>query len=145
LRPVEGDARRERIALLGRLRGRLEKLGEVEAAVIAVERAPCVDGARHRDREGGIVLDGVTPWAAASSRVAPAGARPEPLIVVGAAPGFATIAKQSPPMPVMAGSTTPSMAQAAMAASTALPPRRITSRPASEACGCEVAIMARVP
>ena len=49
--------------------------------------------------------------------------------------------KQSPPMPVLCGSTTPSTAQAATAASVALPPSRSTSIAVSVASGCEVAAM----
>jgi hypothetical protein len=45
-------------------------------------------------------------------------------------------------MPVMAGSTTPCTATAAMAASTALPPAFRISMAASEARGCEVATAA---
>ena len=51
-------------------------------------------------------------------------------------------AKQSPPMPVDCGSITPSSAQAATAASAAVPPARITSIAASAASGCEVATIA---
>src|SRR6266436_3603027 len=47
--------------------------------------------------------------------------------------------KQSPPIPVLSGSTTHCMATAAIAASAALPPDRSTSRAASVAIGCEVA------
>ncbi|MEY9226627.1 hypothetical protein ABH974_007105 [Bradyrhizobium ottawaense] len=53
-------------------------------------------------------------------------------------------AKQSPPMPVDCGSITPSRADPATAASTAVPPSRNTSIAASEACGCEVATIALV-
>src|SRR5664279_3536091 len=49
--------------------------------------------------------------------------------------------KQSPPMPVLCGSITPSTAVAATAASTALPPARSTSMAVSVANGCEVAAM----
>src|SRR6185295_19748185 len=52
------------------------------------------------------------------------------------------IAKQSPPMPVICGSTTQSTATAATAASAALPPARSVSIAVSEASGCEVAAMA---
>src|SRR3954468_1441081 len=44
-------------------------------------------------------------------------------------------------MPVICGSITQSTATAVTAASTALPPRRITSMAASVASGCEVAAM----
>src|SRR5471032_3161732 len=47
--------------------------------------------------------------------------------------------KQSPPMPVLCGSTTPSTAVAATAASTALPPARNVSMAVRVASGCEVA------
>ena len=76
------------------------------------------------------------------SAVAAAGARPEALSATGFLPGFETMAKQSPPMPVMAGSTTHSTAVAQMAASTALPPLRSISMAASVAAGCDVAHMA---
>src|SRR5882724_2099152 len=45
-------------------------------------------------------------------------------------------------MPVDCGSMTPSRAQAATAASAAVPPARITSIATSAACGCDVATMA---
>src|SRR5258706_11086185 len=44
-------------------------------------------------------------------------------------------AKASPPMPIDIGSSTPRTAAVATAASTALPPRRSTSTPASDARG----------
>ena len=53
-------------------------------------------------------------------------------------------AKQSPPTPVDGGSITPSSAEPATAASTAVPPSRSTSIAAREACGCEVATIALV-
>ena len=49
--------------------------------------------------------------------------------------------KQSPPMPVMAGSTTPSSATAVTAASAAVPPARSVSMAACVASGCDVAAM----
>jgi hypothetical protein len=49
--------------------------------------------------------------------------------------------KQSPPMPVIAGSMTPSSATAVTAASAAVPPARRTSIAACVASGCEVAAM----
>src|SRR5438105_13958519 len=49
--------------------------------------------------------------------------------------------KQSPPIPVLCGSTTHCMATAAIAASAALPPERNTSRAPKVAIGCEVAAM----
>jgi len=47
--------------------------------------------------------------------------------------------KQSPPMPVICGSTTHSTAAAVTAASAALPPARNASMAARLARGCEVA------
>jgi hypothetical protein len=51
--------------------------------------------------------------------------------------------KQSPPIPVMAGSTTPSTAAAAIAASTALPPARRMSMAVRVARGWAVAAAPR--
>ena len=51
-------------------------------------------------------------------------------------------AKQSPPMPVDCGSITPSSAQAATAASAAVPPDFSTSIAVSAASGCDVATIA---
>ena len=51
-------------------------------------------------------------------------------------------AKQSPPMPVDCGSITASSAQAATAASAAVPPDFSTSIAVSAASGCDVATMA---
>src|SRR5579875_874700 len=51
-------------------------------------------------------------------------------------------AKQSPPIPVMCGSTTHSTAAAATAASAAVPPSRSVSIAASVASGCDVAAIA---
>ncbi len=48
------------------------------------------------------------------------------------------MAKASPPMPFMQGSTTVSVMAVASAASTALPPRASISSPAADASGCEV-------
>jgi hypothetical protein len=55
--------------------------------------------------------------------------------------GLATMAKQSPPIPVICGSTTARVAAAATAASTALPPSFRICRAVAEASGCEVAAM----
>jgi len=49
--------------------------------------------------------------------------------------------KQSPPMPVICGSTTHRTATAVTAASAALPPARNASMAARLASGCEVAAM----
>src|SRR6266478_2304270 len=56
-------------------------------------------------------------------------------------PGFATRQKQSPPMPVMWGSTTASVAAAATAASAAVPPALRMSIATWLASGWEVAAM----
>jgi len=50
--------------------------------------------------------------------------------------------KQSPPIPVMCGSTTASTAAAAIAASIAMPPAFRVSMAARVASGCEVAAAA---
>src|SRR5690606_1551650 len=84
------------------------------------------------------------PCLAYHSGVAALGARPDALSATGLVPGFAIMAKQSPPMPVMGCSTTQSTATAAMAASMALPPDLSCSRAATVASGCDVAHMARV-
>src|SRR2546429_7331667 len=52
-----------------------------------------------------------------------------------------TMANMSPPIPVIIGSATLSRAAAVTAASTALPPRWSTARPAAVASGWLVAIM----
>src|SRR4029077_14842063 len=64
---------------------------------------------------------------------------------IGFLPGLATMAKQSPPIPVMGHSTTASTAAVAMAASTALPPPLSTSMAVRLPSGCEVAHIARRP
>ncbi len=48
-------------------------------------------------------------------------------------------------MPLCVGSTTPSNATAAIAASIALPPRRMMSSAVNVASGCDVAAMTLVP
>ena len=53
------------------------------------------------------------------------------------------MAKQSDPRPLLTGSVSVSVAAAAMAASTALPPPANTRSPACAASGCEVATMLR--
>ncbi len=57
--------------------------------------------------------------------------------------GSQTIAIKSPPKPHIMGSTTPSMALAAIAASTALPPSFRMSSAACVLSGCDVAAMPR--
>ena len=81
------------------------------------------------------------PALAYHSAVAALGALPEALNAIGFCPGLAMMAKQSPPIPVMAGSTTQSTAEAVTAASTALPPAFRHSTAASVAIGAEVAAM----
>src|SRR5438067_7525516 len=77
------------------------------------------------------------------SALAAIGARPEPLyaVILPSPLGWIS-AKQSPPMPVDCGSITPSSAQAATAASAAVPPARSTSIAVRAASGCDVATMA---
>ena len=76
------------------------------------------------------------------SMVAASGARPEPFRATTLpAPAGAYRQKQSPPMPVDCGSITHSTAQAATAASSALPPARSTSSAVSVAAGIDVAAM----
>ena len=77
--------------------------------------------------------------------VAAFGARPAALSAMGLPPGLATMAKQSPPIPVIGHSTTASTAAVAIAASTALPPAFRMSMAARLAAGCEVAHIARRP
>ena len=57
---------------------------------------------------------------------------PEPLNETGSLFSILTIAKQSPPIPVEPGSTTDNTAEAAIAASTALPPLSKIAFPMSE-------------
>src|SRR5579885_635513 len=73
----------------------------------------------------------------------PAGAQPLPLRPV-SVPVLASqqMANRSPPMPLLIGSTTPRVALAAMAASTAEPPRASTCAPACEA---SVWLVAAIP
>ena len=84
-----------------------------------------------------------TPFSRYHAASAAAGLRPEPSIATGTeAPLGAYSAKQSPPMPVISGSTTHCTATAAIAASTALPPARRVSIATSVEAGCEVATAA---
>jgi len=53
------------------------------------------------------------------------------------------MAKQSEPRPLLTGSVNASVAAAAMAASTALPPRARIRKPAWAASGCDVATTLR--
>ena len=84
--------------------------------------------------------EALSHWASAARPDRPEALRPETL-----PSGVPTRAKQSPPTPVMAGSTTQSTAEATTAASAALPPARSVSMAASVARGAEVAAMPRVP
>ena len=70
------------------------------------------------------------------------GARPQAFRPCSAWPSQ-IIAKPSPPMPFMVGSTTVSVIAAASAASMALPPRAIAAMPACAASGCEHETMLR--
>ena len=86
------------------------------------------------------------PRSRKASRLSERGARPLAFSPVGAS--FAasqTMANRSPPIPQPVGSVSPSMALAAIAASTALPPDRKISRPAWVAKTWLVATMAFVP
>src|SRR5882762_6750047 len=84
------------------------------------------------------------PFASSASRVMRLPARPlllSPYSLRSVADH--TMANMSPPIPVIGGSTTLSTAAAVTAASTALPPRSSTARPAAVASGWLVAIMPR--
>ena len=70
------------------------------------------------------------------------GVRPLPFNAMGGELGFFIKAKQSPPTPVMCGSTTHCTAQAAIQASAAEPPARKTASASAEAKGCDVAAAA---
>ena len=87
----------------------------------------------------------VRPEAFSQLRSAAFAARPLAFSPVTVPSGAPTRAKQSPPIPVMAGSTTHSTAEATTAASAALPPARSASMAASVASGADVAAMPRVP
>jgi hypothetical protein len=79
------------------------------------------------------------PCSTYHSTVALAGARPEPFSATGRPLPREYSIKQSPPIPVLCGSTTHCIATAAIAASAALPPPRNTSSAAIVAIGCDVA------
>ena len=74
--------------------------------------------------------------------VQPDGERPDALSPVRPS-AVPTIANASLPTPLLFGSTTVSVIAVVSAASTALPPRRIASRPATAAKGCDVATTLR--
>ena len=83
----------------------------------------------------------VSPSARRAATSSPAGARPDPFNARTGSPGVETSAKQSPPMPVDCGSLIPRMTAAAIAASTALPPRSNNSTATLAASGLDVAHM----
>src|SRR5207253_2217873 len=105
--------------------------------------------ASHPDRAPGTVTSstlscGIVAWpfASSASRVMRLPARPLPLSPYNRRSlADHTMANMSPPIPVICGSTTLSTAAAVTAASTALPPRASTARPAAVARGWLVAIM----
>ena len=79
---------------------------------------------------------GMPPRSRYRSRVAPAGAGPVALTPYGRPVAASWIMmKPSPPTPDIAGSTTPTAAAAAIAASIALPPSCMMRTPAWEASG----------
>jgi hypothetical protein len=80
------------------------------------------------------------PAARISAAVRAAGARPDPLsAMTSSLPAGFTSAKQSPPIPVIAGSHSPRSTLPAIAASTALPPDCSMSIATFAANGCDVA------
>jgi hypothetical protein len=80
------------------------------------------------------------PRARKSAALAAAGARPEPLkAMTSLLPAGDTNVKQSPPMPVDAGSQMPSNTDPAIAASMAFPPWRKMSTATCAANGVDVA------
>ena len=85
------------------------------------------------------------PSASTRSRVSLSGENPDEFSPCKGSPFMLTIAKQSPPTPLLAGSTTVSAAATASAASTALPPSCRTCSPACVASGCDEATMPRCP
>ena len=74
-----------------------------------------------------------------NSKVAFFGAMPDPLTEIGFWPLLQIKAKQSPPKPVEPGSITDCTAEAAIAASTALPPFFNIDMASSELSGWDVA------
>ena len=85
------------------------------------------------------------PSALTRSRVSSAGEKPLELSPASFSPFIETMAKQSPPTPLLAGSTTVSAAAVASAASTALPPSCRIFSPACVASGWDEATMPRWP
>ncbi len=82
----------------------------------------------------------VMPRARSAAIESAAGAGPLPLRPCTApVEASCTIANRSPPMPFIIGATAPMTALAAMAASTAWPPRASTEAPACDASGCSLA------
>jgi hypothetical protein len=134
--PALGDDGGDAVSLAGVFDGGDEEVCEGEVAEAFAEGDPCGDGAG----DGDAVHPRMGMRERPSKRwgVHAAGARPEAFSPWSAAPSQIW-AKASLPMPFMVGSTTVSVMAAAMAASTALPPRRRMRRPAWAARGWEVA------
>ena len=101
-----------------------------------------LDNSTHCDTTPGTVTDsqprcGMVAMPLKRSGDHAAGARPEAFSPCKALPSH-KMAKASPPMPFIVGSTTVKVIAAARAASIALPPRAKALAPACEAKGCEV-------
>ncbi len=105
------------------------------------------ESATHADTAPGTVTvsqprSGIALSPAKRAGVQACGARPEAFSPLSAAPSH-TMANASDPTPFETGSTTVRVIAAAIAASTALPPRSIMRKPAWAASGCEVATTLR--
>ena len=119
-----------------------------EAAVALRQIAPDEIAAQGTVTACGLLVSGMVdkPSARTLSMVNPAGAQPDPLMPMTLpVPRGWIRAKQSPPGPVDIGSTTPCTAQAAIAASTALPPCLRISTAVIVASGCDVAAAPFIP
>ena len=142
-RPCGADDLGHREALARVFDRRREQLAERQAPEARVQLAPAVDGARHADGERARARgSGRDLKPRSRSSVSDSGERPlafKPCSRPVAA--SETIANKSPPMPQLVGSVSPSAAFAAIAASTALPPRRSVATPISVASGWLVATM----
>jgi len=120
--------------------GVLERAIETEFSVCLEDRLPGFDRARHRD--GVRRCCGDFPAHALRQQFfgRDRGARAaRPIVAPHRLVRLGDKTKQSPPMPVIAGSTTHSVATAATAASAALPPAFSVSMAAMLASGWEVA------
>ena len=127
--PVEGDARRDDIALFGGLDRGLQQRVEPELAVVAQDRVPGIDRAgnatphapRSAAPNGSCARDTIRPWPPSARGRSRYRRRSCPRPWAGSAQSSRrrcrSIAARSPP----------SSAQAATAASAAVPPARITS------------------